>query len=595
MGALFNLGKAIVKEAGQGYMRARQERQQQQAQQPQYQQPGASSQQQYQQQYYSPPEQTQSRAQPSSSAYQQPQPQSQPQQWSSSQPPRSNTPPPPARHPCGITPITECLEDSPALEMDWFIHPSAPNYLICTKCYVDHIWNTQYRSSFQHVHLSREPHRRCHFGRRRMKDVLWPAAVSSSNLNSVVAFMQQRQNIAHCPGQNTMSGTWYTSPSIPNTTFCPACYEDLLMSCSFGANFRPMTGEGFCDGNIIYVKRMFESYAPTNNWAEFARQVQARIQFPQCDKNAQVPVGSRSWYVATRGPQGMEICGACFCDFFYNTPDEQYWKPTTPSGQHAWCLMSSTNVVLAAERSTEKKNFEIFWKAMEQGDKQPYCSPMGTSGATWYTLPNKPKGFRVCGACISTTIYALGGTSWFIPKSTSLFGSDSNLCAFNSAHPNFAGNLITYYECVIRGTWKPLGDFAAATANIAKPPPPSIPNISIASSYQSPSYSSPSYGQSSGPNFADLQQRKLELQRREMAMNKAHWESKAMLNHAHTEALIANQTKFMGDVQGSNGYVVGNPSRGWYANEMSYKGVLDLERANQMTADALAHGSKIRY
>ena len=165
------------------------------------------------------------------------------------------------------------------MELDWFVHSAAPEFLICTKCYVDQIYNTQFRSTFRLVHLSSQAPRKCSFSSRRIKDALWLAAVSSSNLSNVVSFMQKRQAIPHCRGLAIQAGIWYTSPDIPNSTFCPACYEDSLMSCSFGSNFHPIaSSEAFCDGSTVYIKRMLELYAPTNSWSAFAEQTRARLQ-----------------------------------------------------------------------------------------------------------------------------------------------------------------------------------------------------------------------------------------------------------------------------------------------------------------------------
>ncbi|KAJ4214664.1 hypothetical protein NW759_010218 [Fusarium solani] len=73
-------------------------------------------------------------------------------------------------------------------------------------------------------------------------------------------------------------------------------------------------------------------------------------------------------------------------------------------------------------------------------------------------------------------------------------------------------------------------------------------------------------------------QRKQILMQKERMMDQDHSNKMAMLNKSHTDALIANMTKFRGDVQGCN------------RNETSLQGVLDLQAADRLREQALAPG-----
>ena len=128
------------------------------------------------------------------------------QSWTPQRNLSSNTCSSPGIHPCGVAPLAECVNEPMPFELDWFTHFSAPDFLICTKCYVNNIYNTQFRSSFRVVRLSNPQSCKCHFGTRRMRDTLWSAAVSSSDLNNVIKFMQRRQNITHYPEADLMKG-----------------------------------------------------------------------------------------------------------------------------------------------------------------------------------------------------------------------------------------------------------------------------------------------------------------------------------------------------------------------------------------------------
>ena len=132
------------------------------------------------------------------------------------------------------------------------------------------------------------------------------------------------------------------------------------------------------------------------------------------------------------------------------------------------CLLGgSISVLFATDRASQTKNYGIFWKAVEEGDKYPFCSPGGTSGTKWYTLHSKPKDFLICGACYSTIIYSFGGSRWFVPKSSSIFGKDTNLCAFNVAHSRYYTNFAAYIQAVLLGKLEPLANYSATVANVA--------------------------------------------------------------------------------------------------------------------------------
>lgn len=590
----------------------------------------------------------------------QPQPQCQTQQqWNPQATSTINPLHPPEMHPCGIIPTSVCVDGLMDMELDWFIHPSAPEFLICSRCYVDHIYNTQFQSSFRMVHLGAGQQRKCLFGTKRMKDKLWPEAVSSSSLSNAVEFMQRRQSIPHCTDSEIGPGaSWYTSPSIPNATFCAACYEDILMTSPFASNFTLSTGlEAFCDASTFYVRRIFDIYAPDNNWSAFCQQVQARIQIPKCEKGLPMPTNEHTWYETTRGPKGTVLCGACYYDNFHNTPDQQYWRQVTPREKETMCLCGNINMYSVSNRAFDSRDLNIFWRALDEFSKHPFCSPYETSGAKWFTLPNKSKEIIICGSCYSTMVSVWGGANWFIPKSSSFFKSDKRVCGFNIGHPRFNKNINAFNECILRGNWKALGDLAALFASV-EPCPRSKPNgyprrywgwqnaqiceecyvtfskgtplensytIREARSTQGicDLYSSRMRNMySDACQSGDLQsflnqaaqrkqifmqmtqtletlkssydqenmQRKQMLVQKERMMHQDHSNRMAMLNKSHTDALIANMTKFRGDVQGCNGYVVGNSQMGWYRNETSLQGVLDLQAADRLREQALAPG-----
>ncbi|KAF5228127.1 hypothetical protein FOXYS1_16016, partial [Fusarium oxysporum] len=53
--------------------------------------------------------------------------------------------------PLRIQPVTECIDMPFTLPIYWFIHSSYPDFVICSRCYVDVILNSQFRDTFTPV------------------------------------------------------------------------------------------------------------------------------------------------------------------------------------------------------------------------------------------------------------------------------------------------------------------------------------------------------------------------------------------------------------------------------------------------------------
>ncbi|KAH6886226.1 hypothetical protein B0T10DRAFT_407963 [Thelonectria olida] len=380
-------------------------------------------------------------------------------------PPRSRAPPPPPQpHPSGASPLSECASDPISFDSHWFFHPDAPSFLICPRCYVGYIWDTQYRNIFTKQFFTDKKPRRCLFGSRRVKNRLWPEAVSSGNLDTVVTFFKHAQTLAECPQASVIEGeTWYTSPEIPGMTMCKACFEFSLAGTAVASHFQLETvpGGAFCDSSAWHVRRLHEEHvnASNENWIAFSEGVKLRIQLPACPKQTAVNANSRAWYKAKHGPAALQVCVACYYDYFHGTPNETMLEQVAGGNFDTMCVMGHLNIIIPTQYSVEKKNYDVFWTAIEGIDKQPFCDAKGIKGATWYTLPNDAPGFGVCGGCYAGIVQVLGGTKFFVPKK-GMSKHETYLCNFNLNHSKAPRYLALYSESLLKGDWKPLGDFA---------------------------------------------------------------------------------------------------------------------------------------
>lgn len=306
------------------------------------------------------------------------------------------------------------------------------------------------------------------FGTQRVKDRLWPDAVSSGIIVPVVEFMKKRVAIGECP-QSAMieGGNWYMTDEIPGMTMCQACYEDALMATSFGEHFKLETiaTQCFCDSSTWYIERLFEDHAKTNNWTAFSEGVKTRIQLPICPKQANTKANERAWFKSQCEPTALQVCVACYYDYFYGTADETTFVRVPGGDFDTRCVMGQLNLIIPTHHSLAKKDPEIFWTATNGVDRQPLCDGTGTKGATWYTLPSDPPGFGVCGGCYAGIIQVLGGTKEFVPK-PGTSKADTLLCCFNPSHHRGLTYLGAYSESLLRGDWAPLRDLATKFGDV---------------------------------------------------------------------------------------------------------------------------------
>ncbi|KAI1175862.1 hypothetical protein F4777DRAFT_548904 [Nemania sp. FL0916] len=407
-----------------------------------------------------------SHAPPASHAQQNPYPAS---------PPREALPKP--------TAVTRCIESASTFATDWYYHPEAPEYLICSRCYVDHIYGTKYQEAF---HCSRfddgEP-RLCRFSKPRMKDHIFKEALASDSLRSAVEWMRWRSTIPDCKGVEGVKGelangiVWYGAHGIPGFLSCQACYEDLVLTSllahyfSVSADIQGSNDTRACDIALTFITREYEERAKRNDWQGFAAAARARLTMQPCPMVQRVQASERKWLVPRAGPQWLILCFTCYCDYVIHTGEESKWDfaQGLTRDHKVRCARGSFNIQMLMAQAQDTKNFAMFWDAVRRLDYEKPCEDDGIVDGVWYTLPSKPRDFGVCGSCHVAVLEPLG-VACFWERKTDVSPGAKVRCCFNIRHPRIVKFLPRLLEMYATLDPTALDEYASVCASI--PPCP---------------------------------------------------------------------------------------------------------------------------
>jgi len=280
--------------------------------------------------------------------------------------------------------------------------------------------------------------------------------------------MQRRIGINDCREQNAVEGElWYRAADIPNGTICQACFEDGLITSSFAKYYTLQRDQGgaYCDLSVWFLKRKFMDYAKENKWEQFCRQFNERAQLPDCPKLSIVNASQYTWYKSISELEGLQACGACYHDYFYASEDEHKFQQVPGGNYNTRCALGQVNVVIPMHQALDDEDRSLFWKAVREMDKYPFCDSQGTKGGVWYTPVNNPQGWGICAACYEGIVKPVGGSRWFM-KDTTTTQEGVYLCGFNLGHPRAMKALGAYSHARNWGDGKLLLDWAAEWGSV---------------------------------------------------------------------------------------------------------------------------------
>ncbi|CAI6097311.1 unnamed protein product [Clonostachys chloroleuca] len=373
----------------------------------------------------------------------------------------------PKPHPCGVTPLAECAAGGINLDVHWFHHPTVPSLYICSRCYAEHVYDPRFHESFEKVHMKAAESPCCSFPSRRLKEQLWPAALASGDLAPVLEYMKMRAALPPCPAAASVEGgAWYVSTDIQGSTMCPACFED--------AGIEPVIREKFtlqtisngctCDLACTFIDRLLKETKKIEEWKNFVEGVSARISMPACPKGGKRKAQGLPWYQTNEGRPSMQICVACYLDYFVGTPDAQVFHQVGGGDYDTHCDIGNSYLEIAANTAVWKDDQEIFWKAAKVVKSQP-CTTEGIQGK-WYTLPNNPPGFGICEACFVAVVESMGAEHFFVGKGDYPWFESKILCGFNSEHGRFGNYMARFVQSALTGDPKYIGDYAGTYGNV---------------------------------------------------------------------------------------------------------------------------------
>lgn len=383
--------------------------------------------------------------------------------------------------------ITYCPETR-ALDYSlyWYRLPDVPNFLICTKCHADHIQSTQLATQFERIKRPENFYSSCSFWFPRVKEVMWPQAVRTGNIDALRAFMEKRLNVKTCKGRNLTPASegikWYgmSNTDINGFISCEACYEDRIVGTSFEARFSPYRQQPdnekwSCDLAVPYISRAIVKMAKQNDWAKFVAGATRRLSLPKCE-GKEVQSNSCTWYLPRRKIENMRACEACYLDRValtrFEGEFEAYGMNTGLDSfiQHftqLWaCKLNETNLPLiwALENAIEQRNWYVFSSSAEVACRLPPCTANGIIRGKWWTIQGGCDNFDVCETCYTSILRTSGVAQFFEPANRN--PEATLVCDFCVSSPRFRQYLRYYAKSMDQGVFNYYLDYVRTFASI---------------------------------------------------------------------------------------------------------------------------------
>ncbi|KAI0382332.1 hypothetical protein F5Y04DRAFT_53174 [Hypomontagnella monticulosa] len=378
--------------------------------------------------------------------------------------------------------VTSCIDGPVSFATDWYWHPSAPDFLICSRCYVDRIHGTRFWDAFRRERLADGKARVCRFSRPRMDDVLFPDALATGSLETALTWMRNRSKIPDCKGVDGVKGTagikWYRTKAneIPGFVACEACWEDHVKTRNFFVNFEPMSpqpaGENwYCDIAVTFIQKEYELRGKANDWSGFVAEAKARMGIQACPGRAVVKTKGRKWFVPKTGPDGLVLCSGCYCDEVLHTGEEAKWevseKFTDAADAQVRCAMGIFSIKMAMARAQETKDFQSFWTAVHKLSNVKFClDDEGIEDGVWYSLPSDPQDFAICAGCYVAIAEPLGVARFFVRKREPQPEGVKWRCCFSLGHPRIGQFVPRLLELYFTHDPTSLEEFASVYASI---------------------------------------------------------------------------------------------------------------------------------
>lgn len=371
----------------------------------------------------------------------------------------------PPVHPSGITPTERCVKDAISVPVDWVIHPSAPHFLICGRCFVDRIYEThQWRREFVKYSPSTGLSLRCHLGAIPHMAPRWSKVHTADEFLAFLKVMQRKKVSKPCPGHLFPSSTvgWYTTPSIPGIYFCPECRQSLLGGTIFSKYLASVSSDApptfsICHGSLNHTKRMVDILLEDDDWDHFVERMRLRIQLSGCSSQREPDtddeVGRWYRYSKSGNSRDLHICEACYLDHVYKTNTKSDFVLAGGLSSKPRCMASLRENLTPETADVEYGRAEVM-RVVHGADRR--CYAQGTVGLRWYTTPSNPRSYGICEGCYLAKIGPQGDDlQYWIPKKD-IGKKAAFACWMNSYHPCFKRHQQVVTEMLTLGDIGPL-------------------------------------------------------------------------------------------------------------------------------------------
>ncbi|KAL6895196.1 hypothetical protein HDV57DRAFT_488 [Trichoderma longibrachiatum] len=369
----------------------------------------------------------------------------------------------------------------------WYRFPDNPDFLICTKCHADHIRSTPLASHFEKIKRPDNFYSSCRFWVPRVKEVIWPEAIRSGNLDALRTFMKKRLDVKTCKGRDLTPASdgikWFgmSESEVNGFISCEACYEDRIVGKAFEGRFCPYreqpTGEKWsCDLAVPYISRAIAKLAKRNDWAAFVAEAARRLSLPKCE-GQEIQSNHCTWYMPRQKIENMRACEACYLDragmtrfenefekYDMGTGSDAFFEHMTTLWSCKLCDSKYLNLIWAMENAIDQRNFSVFTTSAEVACRLPPCTVHGIVRGNWWTIQGGRDNFDVCESCYVSIVRTCGVSQFFEPAKRD--PEATLICDFCVASPRFRQYLRKFAQSLDQGIFSNYLDYVRTFATI---------------------------------------------------------------------------------------------------------------------------------
>ncbi|TPX12981.1 uncharacterized protein E0L32_006626 [Thyridium curvatum] len=377
--------------------------------------------------------------------------------------------------------------------LDWYRLPDVPEYIVCTKCYSDHIASTHFAQRFERYREEEGSISACSFWSPRLREVLWPQAVQSNDLTAMKEVLQHNLTVPPCKGLAWTTGgdsvRYYTmaNSDIEGFITCEACYEDYIAGTQFEHRFSLLQQQQGndekwrCDTALPYIKGAIVKMSKNNDWSGFVERARVRLAAPTCEGTL-TQSNRCNWYRPRRTIEGMHICEACyldqvaltqFADKFERHMPRQGFDGFMDSLSEMWkCTFREENrgMASALEAAIYQRNYDVFWNAANTIIHMVPCTKHGIIRGDWWTVAGGCDGVSVCKSCYHGILETSDLGRFFEPAERD--PTIDIVCSFCPESPRFGEFVNKLAESLDKGVFSYYTDYVKIWAGV-----PSCPGI----------------------------------------------------------------------------------------------------------------------